>query len=64
VLVSELVRVELMGVFHRQLREKKWTRIQFMTAVGHANDDIGEFWTWLALDSVVVEAAEDFHHTA
>lgn len=26
VLVSELVRAELMAVFHRQLRERKWTR--------------------------------------
>lgn len=58
VLVSELVRVELMGVFHRQLREKKWTREQFMTAVRQfTNDDLGGFWTWLSLDSTIVEAA-------
>jgi len=44
VFVSELVRVELMGVFHRQLREKKWTRDKFLTAVRQfTNDDIGGF---------------------
>jgi predicted nucleic acid-binding protein len=58
VLVSELVRVELMGVFHRQLREKKWTRDKFLTAVRQfTNDDIGGFWTWLPLDATIIEAA-------
>jgi predicted nucleic acid-binding protein len=58
VLVSELVRVELMGVFHRQLRERKWTHAQFATAVRQfANDDVGGFWTWLALDTAIIEAA-------
>jgi predicted nucleic acid-binding protein len=58
VLVSELARVELMGVFHRQLREKKWTREKFLTAVRQfANDDIGGFWTWAPLDTTVIEAA-------
>ena len=58
VFVSELVRVELMGVFHRQLREKKWTRDKFLTAVRQfTNDDIGGFWTWLPLDATIIEAA-------
>lgn len=57
-LVSELVRVELMGVFHRQLREKKWTTTQFLTAIRQfTNDDVGGFWTWVALDSAIVEGA-------
>lgn len=58
VLASELVRLELMGVFHRQRREKKWTRDQFMTAVRQfTNDEVGGFWTWLPLDSQIIESA-------
>jgi predicted nucleic acid-binding protein len=58
VCLSELVRAELMSVFHRQLREKKWTRDKFMIAVRQfTNDDIGGFWTWLPLDATIVEAA-------
>lgn len=58
VLVSELVRTELMGVFHRQLRERKWTRDRFMTAVRQfTNDDMGGFWTWLPLGSAIIQSA-------
>src|ERR1017187_2637525 len=58
VLVSELVRVEIMGVFHRQLRGNKWTQAQFTTAVRQfTNDDVGGFWTWLALDTAIIETA-------
>lgn len=64
VLVSELVRVELMGVFHRQLREKRWTNAQFVTAVRQfGNDDVGGFWTWLALDTPILEAAARTYST-
>jgi len=64
VAASELARVELMGVFHRQLREKKWTRPQFMTAIRQfTNDDIGGFWTWLPLESAVMEAASKTYAT-
>jgi predicted nucleic acid-binding protein len=64
VLVSELARVELMGVFHRQLREKKWTREKFLTAVRQfTNDDIGGFWTWATLDTTVIEAAAKTYMT-
>jgi hypothetical protein len=58
VFVSELARAELMGVFHRQLREKKWTRGKFATAARQfMSDDIAGFWTWLPLDATIVEAA-------
>lgn len=64
VLVSELVRAELMAVFHRQLREKTWTRDQFMTAVRQFNhDDVGGFWTWLRLDSTIIESAAKTYTT-
>lgn len=58
VFVSQLVRVELMGVFHRQLREKRWKQAEFRTAIRQfTNDDVGGFWTWVALDSAIIEAA-------
>lgn len=64
VLVSELARVELMGVFHRQLREKRWTHDQFLTAVRQfRNDDVVGFWTWLALEAPIMEAAADTYAT-
>lgn len=62
--VSELVRVELMGVFHRQVREKIWPHAKFETAVRQFNtDDIGGFWTWIPLDSAIVEAAAKTYAT-
>ncbi|HOD46156.1 MAG TPA: type II toxin-antitoxin system VapC family toxin [Opitutaceae bacterium] len=64
VALSELVRAELMGVFHRQLREGRWTRAQFMVAVRQfSNDDLGGFWTWLPLDSTIIESAAKTYTT-
>jgi predicted nucleic acid-binding protein len=58
VCVSELVRVELMGVFHRRLREGKWSRDEFLNAAGQfAADDISGYWTWMPLNTTIVEAA-------
>jgi predicted nucleic acid-binding protein len=62
--LSELVRTELMSVFHRQLRERKWTRDNFLTAVRQfTNDDIGGFWTWLPLESAIIKAASSTYTT-
>lgn len=64
VYVSELVRAELMSVFHRQLREKIWTRDHFMTAVRQfTNDDLGGFWTWLPLDRQIIQVAATTYTT-
>jgi len=58
VCVSELVRVELMGVFHRRLRDGKWSREDFLNAAGQfAADDIRGYWSWMPLDTTIVEAA-------
>lgn len=55
---------ELMSVFHHQLRDKKWTRDKFLTTVRQFNnDDIGGFWTWLPLDSEIIEAAANSYTT-
>ena len=58
VLVSELARSELMAVFHRQLRERKWTRDQFLIATRQftQDDEVG-FWTWLPLDAAILASA-------
>jgi len=64
VFVSELVRIELMGVFHRQLREQAWARDKFLTAVRQfTHDDIAGFWTWLPLDGTIIEAAAKVYTT-
>jgi predicted nucleic acid-binding protein len=64
VYVSDLVRAELMGVFHRRLREGKWSRADFHTAVRQfSHDDIAGFWTWLPLDRPIVEAAAKTYAT-
>lgn len=62
--VSDLVRIELMAVFHRQLREKIWPREKFDAAVRQFNtDDIGGFWTWIQLDAAIIEAAAKTYST-
>jgi predicted nucleic acid-binding protein len=62
--LSELARVELMGVFHRRLREGRWTRTDFLAATRQfASDDIGGFWTWLPLDTTIIAAAAQTYLT-
>ncbi len=58
VCVSELVRVELLGVFHRRLRDGKWSRDEFLNVAGQfAADDISGYWTWVPLNTTILEAA-------
>ncbi len=62
--VSELARAELMGVFHRRLREGKWTQSDFTAVVRQfSSDDISGFWSWLPLDSDITEAAAKIYAT-
>ena len=62
--LSELTRVELMGVFHRRLREGSWNQIQFLAAIRQfSNDDLSGFWTWLPLDRSVLDAAAKIYTT-
>lgn len=62
--ISELVRVELMGVFHRRLREGRWSPADFQAAMRQFNhDDISGFWNWLPLDQTIVEAAAKTYAT-
>ena len=64
VCLSELARPELMGVFHRRLREGKWTHADFLAAARQfSHDDIGGFWTWLPLTGPIIEAAANIYTT-
>jgi uncharacterized protein len=56
VLLSELARAELAAVFHRQLRERKWSHDEFTTVVRQfsADEAVG-YWTWVPLDSRIIE---------
>ena len=59
---SELARVELMSVFHRRMRERKWTQEQFQAAAGQFNrDDTGGYWTWLPVSSSIIGAASQLY---
>jgi uncharacterized protein len=56
VLLSELARAELMGVFHRRLREGRWDRNEFLMVVRQfSTDEVGGYWTWVPLDGGIVE---------
>ncbi len=47
-----------MGIFHRRLRDGKWSRDEFLNAAGQfAADDISGYWTWMPLNSTIAEAA-------
>jgi len=64
VCLSELARLELMGAFHRRIREGMWTQSDFLAAVRQfSNDDISGFWTWLPLDKPIIEAAAKTYTT-
>jgi len=62
VFLSDLARTEIMAVFHRRFREKKWSRSEFLAAVRQfTKDDLAGFWTWAQLDrDITREAAKVF----
>jgi hypothetical protein len=58
VCVSELVRPEIMAVFHRRWREQTWSQRDFLAAVRQfEHDDLAGFWTWLPVDGFILRAA-------
>ena len=64
VVFSELARVELMAVFHRRLRERKWTRKEFLTVLQQfTRDDADGYWRWLPLESAILEQATKIFST-
>jgi len=61
---SELARAEIMGVFHCRLRERKWTRNEFLAVVRQfSKDDIGGLWTWAPLDGGILQQAAQTYAT-
>ena len=62
--MCELVRPEIMAVFHRRLREASWSRQDFLAAVRQfQHDDLAGFWTWLPVDGFVLRAAAEIFAT-
>jgi predicted nucleic acid-binding protein len=56
VLLSELARAELMGVFHRRLRERTWERNDFLMVVRQFSaDEVAGYWTFVPLEGGIVE---------
>jgi len=64
VCLSELARAELLGVFHRRLREGRWTPADFSAAARQfQQDDLAGFWTWLPLDGNITQATAQLYLT-
>ncbi len=62
--LSELARAEIMGVFHRRLREGRWSADEFSAAARQfQQDDLSGFWTWLPLDAVITQAVAQLYLT-
>jgi predicted nucleic acid-binding protein len=56
--LSELARVEIMGVFHRLFREKTWAKTDFLAATNQlSSDDRNGSWSWLPLDQSILDGA-------
>jgi len=62
VMLSDLARAELMAVFHRRLRERRWGRQAFEATVRQfQQDERSGFWAWASLNSkTTAEVAELF----
>ncbi len=64
VCLSELARAELLGVFHRRLREGRWTPADFSAAARQfQQDDLAGFWTWLPMDNTITQATAQLYLT-
>ena len=62
VAASELARVELVSVFHRRMRERKWTREKFQAAAGQfSRDDALKYWSWLPVSGLIVRGASQLY---
>jgi uncharacterized protein len=58
VMASELARVELMAVFHRRLREGKWTTNEFQAVLRQFfKDETAKYWHWAPINGDIVEGA-------
>ncbi len=58
VLLSELAKAELMAVFHRRWRERKWSQPVFHAHCRQlGKDDASGLWTWMPVDGRIIEEA-------
>jgi len=64
VLASELAKVELMAVFHRRLRERSWTRTEFLAVVRQfTKDDVAGYWGWIPLETALMNQVARVYDT-
>jgi predicted nucleic acid-binding protein len=62
VIASELAHTELMSVFHRRMRERKWTAEQFQRAASQlGRDNVARYWTWSPVSSSIIGAANQLY---
>jgi uncharacterized protein len=62
VIASELAHVELMSVFHRRMRERKWTAEHFQMAASQlSQDNVARYWTWSPVSSAIISAASQLY---
>ena len=58
----ELVRIELMAVFHRHWRAGTWSREQFENTTNQfLHDDLSGHWIWIPLDQQIIEGASKIY---
>ena len=64
VVASHLARAEIMAVFHHRFRERIWSKNEFEAVIRQfSRDDIGGYWSWAPIDSVIVEQAVKIYTT-
>lgn len=57
IMLSQLARAELLGVFHRRLRERNWTRREFSACIRQfQRDEADGFWVWSPVDEATLSA--------
>ncbi|MCC5816500.1 MAG: type II toxin-antitoxin system VapC family toxin [Leptospira sp.] len=64
VYASEFAKAELMAVFHRRLREGKWTSKQFQVVLKQFQiDNNSNYWNWIALNSEITAKVAETYST-
>ncbi|MFA6959554.1 MAG: type II toxin-antitoxin system VapC family toxin [Opitutaceae bacterium] len=57
IMLSQLARAELFGVFHRRMRERTWTKGEFQACVRQfQRDEADGLWNWVPVDTAILSA--------
>lgn len=61
---SEFAKAELMAVFHRRLREGKWSPKQFQIVLKQFQLDVNSnYWTWIPVSSEITTKVTETYAT-